>query len=432
MNILLTNVHSADNAGDQALMLESLHQIYLAYGDQTKITIVADDPDSLVGSIPVIQSMFGWLQRTMDQGKVAFRTERVLLLPLLTGLPLLVYRISGWLPARLLPAILQAVLQAYVASDAVISVGGGFLYSSARGVTLLIHAYSIFLAHAAGKPVYMLPQSFGPFRKPWECAVIRFVLGRARAILVREPVSMQQLHACRIPEARLHLIPDLGFSFSSTVPPALQETKNKLQAAISRPVPRLGITVIDWGAQFSDFSQQDVYELAMAEAAEYFCQETGGSVIFYPQVCGPDPAQDDRLPARRVAAHLKHRGDAVIVLEERYHPAVLKLAYAQMDVFLGTRMHSNIFALSEGVPVLAIGYLHKTRGIMQMFDLDEWVVDIKTITGEALVNKLGMLLKQQEAVARLIQERLPGIRSGILEVSKLIRTNSDNPKGQAG
>ena len=43
-------------------------------------------------------------------------------------------------------------------------------------------------------------------------------------------------------------------------------------------------------------------------------------------------------------------------------------------------MHSNIFALSETVPVIAIGYLHKTRGIASMLGMDRWVLDIQTIT----------------------------------------------------
>ncbi len=309
MNILLTNVHSAYNAGDQALMLESLHQIRAAFGERAKITIVADDPDSLAGDIPTIRSMFGWLQRRHPDGSVTLEPARVLALPLLTWLPLLVFRMTGWLPTRLLPAELASIVRSYASSEAVVSVGGGFLYSSARGVTLLVHAYSIFLAQVAGKPVYMLPQSFGPFRKPWECAAIRFALRKVRVIMVREPISFQQLLACKLPKSRLHLVPDLGFRFPSEVTPALRAQADQLLAAISSTQPRMGVTVIDWGAQFSDFSKQELYEQAVAEACAYFIQHTNGKVIFFPQVCGPTPAQDDRLPARRVAARLANLGE---------------------------------------------------------------------------------------------------------------------------
>ncbi len=40
-----------------------------------------------------------------------------------------------------------------------------------------------------------------------------------------------------------------------------------------------------------------------------------------------------------------------------------------MDLFLGTRLHSNIFALVAGVPVVAVAYQYKTFGLMEMIGL---------------------------------------------------------------
>ena len=45
-----------------------------------------------------------------------------------------------------------------------------------------------------------------------------------------------------------------------------------------------------------------------------------------------------------------------------------------LDYLVGTRFHSVIFALAARVPCIAIGYEHKTRGIMRDLSLDGWVL----------------------------------------------------------
>ena len=132
--------------------------------------------------------------------------------------------------------------------------------------------------------------------------------------------------------------------------------------------------MINGEAQNPHFRRQVEYEPACASAARRFVELTGGRVIFFPQVCGPTLEQDDRVPARRVAIGLRDLSEAAWVVEEPLSVAALLDIYGQMDLFIGTRMHSNIFALSRDVPVIAIGYQHKTEGIAEMAGLKEWVI----------------------------------------------------------
>ena len=50
-------------------------------------------------------------------------------------------------------------------------------------------------------------------------------------------------------------------------------------------------------------------------------------------------------------------------VDEEAPPDLLQAAYGCCDVFLGSRLHSNIFALIRHVPVLAIAYQDKTIGV---------------------------------------------------------------------
>lgn len=71
-----------------------------------------------------------------------------------------------------------------------------------------------------------------------------------------------------------------------------------------------------------------------------------------------------------------------------------------MDLFIGTRMHSNIFALSMHVPTVAIGYRHKTRGIMEMLQMENYVCDVSNIRFEDIAKKVEAALANREEITK--------------------------------
>ena len=86
-----------------------------------------------------------------------------------------------------------------------------------------------------------------------------------------------------------------------------------------------------------------------------------------------------------------------------------------MDYFVGTRMHSNIFSLSEGIPCLAISYDPKTDGIMELFDLSDYVIDINEIDTKKLVQTFKKLVQNQEKVKSKIDKKLINIKDNAFE-----------------
>ena len=66
---------------------------------------------------------------------------------------------------------------------------------------------------------------------------------------------------------------------------------------------------------------------------------------------------------------------------------------ADLDYLVGTRFHSVIFALTARVPCIAIGYEHKTRGIMRDLSLDGWVLPARDLSAAGLYGLFGKLEK---------------------------------------
>jgi colanic acid/amylovoran biosynthesis protein len=100
-----------------------------------------------------------------------------------------------------------------------------------------------------------------------------------------------------------------------------------------------------------------------------------------------------------------------IAISGDYTPDILKGIISRCRLYMGARMHANIAAMSSGIPTLAIAYSHKTAGIMQLLDQEEYVCDIASLNRDTLLECFGRLHSMHDSVAAALRER-----SGVLKV----------------
>jgi colanic acid/amylovoran biosynthesis protein len=110
-------------------------------------------------------------------------------------------------------------------------------------------------------------------------------------------------------------------------------------------------------------------------------------------------------------------------LDDTFHPPRELLArLREFDIVIATRMHMAILALCAGVPVVPIAYEFKTSELFRALGLDQWVHDIETVRGEALIRSVDTLIGDLAGVrARVVQvaqrERQRAMESGWLTAS---------------
>jgi colanic acid/amylovoran biosynthesis protein len=288
------------------------------------------------------------------------------------------------------------------------------------GLVFLISIYSMAYAIMARKPLYIFPQSIGPLHHGWERSLLKWLVSKARIFMLREEISYKLLSGIAGFSDHIQLLPDPAFACPTTSVEAANEWLAQHNIERSNRKPLLGITVVNWMAENPTFQHQEKYERAIAAAARMFIHRYQGKAIFFTQVWGPSSSQDDRIPTRRVVSGLEDVAMDVIHIQDIAPPPLLKSIYGCMDVFLGTRMHSNIFALSQGVPVLAIGYQPKTEGILRMLDLDHWMIPIHEVDESSLPEMLSSLFEQREFVSNTITNVLPAIIEEANQPGKII------------
>lgn len=393
-NVLILGQHSQCNAGDQAILQETLRQTRAAFPG-ARITVTSNDPQHytpLMGE-SVTHSIRAWVTRQNADGTAAIQ-------PLVT--PLYALALFGIGAARRLfgarwhffrdPAK-RAMLDAYFDADLTLAIGGGYLFANADAGSWFLSLWlGLALAVWMGKPLALLPQSIGPFGAGWQRCSMAWLARRCFVVMPREQESMDTLRGLNA-AGNAALSPDLALGLACA--PATRQNAIPL---------RVGFTVLDWRAHGNrEFAQED-YERAIAGLMDHVTGR-GGEAHVLCQVWGPMAHDDDRHAARRVVARAKHPERIVT------HPVVedacrLAQVYATMDIFVATRMHSAIFAMLGGVPVLVIGYQPKAVGLMKMLGLESFCVPIQHASAATLTARFDDLLAQREQVSGALAQEV--------------------------
>lgn len=411
MNVLLINQNSVLNLGDFAIHLETLRLVHAAFPD-AEIALTYHDLASAREHLPtyrVLSSLDSWAYRVNARGDVEFTpTILRILYVLLLCLGALIYRLTGTTPRLFRDHAKHELFAAFTSADLVLACGGGYIYDTELPRSLLVQlisfaTWSIFLlgghilALALGKPLVLLPQSIGPLREPVRRRAVAWIIRRARLTIVRERESLAQLDELGC-SARAAYAPDLAFGMPSG---SEVDARVLLDAAgLSQLAPAfcVGVTALDWHGQSRAFDGQERYEQALLSCIDAITAQ-GGGVVLFAQCHSAFAAWDDNLVNRRLRAGVR-QPERVLLIEQLMRPELLQAAYGQMDYFIGTRMHSVILAANAGVPALAIGYLHKSLGIMREIGLADRCYEIGGVTAEQLI--MGFeALRRDPAQARI-------------------------------
>lgn len=389
MRILLTGTYSSVNKGDAAMQ-----QVFATeFGrsrPESELHISSPFPDRdtpFYAPIPVLRSR---------RRNLILATFHWLLLELLNVLG-----------CRLRNYPLDSEIDYMVRADAVVDLSGDMLTEDYGPLVGYSHFLPLMQAQALGRPVVLCAQSLGPFR--WLAPMARRILSRAKLITVRESQSAAYLAAFLGGENRSIQTADLAFLLQ----PVSAERLAALLAAegiTAGSRPRLGVSISALLANslnsHMDTSADDMLSI-FARALDLVVERLGVELLFVPHVFGPRSDADDRQAIDKLANLMECPS---LRIRHEYRPEELKGMIAQCDAFIGCRMHANIAALDSGVPVLAVGYSHKTTGILSDMGLSEWACRIDSLDTDQLVAAIERLFREAPIYREALTQILPEIR----------------------
>lgn len=300
-------------------------------------------------------------------------------------------------------------LRAMSSADSIVSKGGGFVYGAPgvqAAMRLVRVLFPMMLAESLGRRVLLAGQSIGPFPSGLQKLIASRVLGKVSWIGAREDISAQLLRGMVAGgDAVVEVVPDMTFALA---PATEREVPAQVAAYLhDRPKPWVGATVRRFGdvrLGYEDPTYQQYLD-GMAELFLHIADSTGGTVFIWPQCTGPGEFEDDRIASRHVCERLHGIGrldlaEHIALVDDEITARVLKLLYGKMDAFVATRFHSAIFALSQGVPTIAIDYWGpKAKGIMSSFGCEQYVFAYSSIRSADLCSAFDHIWERRHTIS---------------------------------
>ena len=295
-------------------------------------------------------------------------------------------------------------------SDFIIVCGGGFL--GGKKMESLMHVFQMYINTKFNKKVYVMGTSIEPMSNWGIKKITDKVLKRMTHVYAREIITYEYLKKI-LPESKFTLIPDMAFMLEDIYKknPLIEELRNKSNIIY-------GITVRKWNFPNSKNPAEQM-EKYINSIVDFMNQEIENNniFVFVPQVIVG--YADDTDIARKIKLKLK-KTDGFKIITDDLSPVEIKTLISNFDYFIGTRMHSNIFAISMKIPTIAIAYEKKTNGIMHTANLDDYVIEIEEINKKILTEKTKMQISNDTEIKNELNFNVEKIRKEILEKMKKI------------
>lgn len=395
LTFLIPNVTSAANIGDEA-MLEVLMSLIKSVHPSAAIFVHSSEPHThLQKEITAARpTLYYWAVFTAPN--VVARVYRMFLVVLLLFALLTKSKTLVDLVCKASP-VLKAVVADYAAAEVIVFVGGGYLRSNS-GFTQDLNLLMLLLPFAlatffSGKKI-VAPISIGPFAHSWHARIVGLVLQKFEYVAVREKFSYALME--KVLPHNLHLASDHALLLSR-----LSEKKHK--TTVEQPV--VGFTIRNW----LDAKKQVGLEAAYTTAFVAVHKKTPIRVQPIVQVNAPGFGEDDASATARVAAELTKQGCTVLPTVTVQNVEHGKQVYGELSVLVGMRMHSNIFAGTQGTPFVPVSYEYKTEGISEDFGVAELCLRSADLTAQQLERNLLKVLTNTKEITRTMADRVAAI-----------------------
>jgi colanic acid/amylovoran biosynthesis protein len=291
------------------------------------------------------------------------------------------------------------------------------IYGFKRLLLSCLAEVSVILVH---RSIVFFPQTYGPYKSRAARFVARIVLSRSSAIIARDKESQAIAQALVGPTRKVLLSPDVAFSLWATTPLKLELVPPAPFPFDSKPIG-INVNGLMFNGGYSGanmFGLKLEYRSFLTTLVIELLRTTDKDIILVPhtitQSAGPesDNAANVWL-LNQVPAEFKNRIRYVASLHDCHET---KGIIGACDFFVGSRMHSCIAALSQGVPCVGVAYSMKFRGVFESVGSQNWVVDGKTTTNQEAISKILELYHLRESHRPQLAEHVRSAQSQLRQI----------------
>lgn len=268
---------------------------------------------------------------------------------------------------------LQEAEDIYKHCDAMVDVSGYALGSNWSAATCNRYLDHLEFAQAFGIPVYLMPQSFGPFDFGEERqalnARIQRLLPTAKVIFAREQEGYDAL-------VNTYGLKNVRLAHDLVLGNKGIDLANIFVSAPTLDLPEIrpnSVAVIPNSMNSSVSSQEAVLELYTKAIHALLSQ---GKTVYLLSHSTVDSALCSKLKEPFLT------NENVILLVQDFSCLEFNALVKKFDYLIASRFHSIVHAFKNGVPCIALGWATKYHDLLKLFDQEQYILDVRDKIGE--------------------------------------------------
>jgi colanic acid/amylovoran biosynthesis protein len=333
-------------------------------------------------------------------------------------------------PARIRKYLIErnTTLRQMSAVDLFASIAGGDSFSDIYGLGRLIYeALPQMLVLMLGKRLVLLPQTLGPFKGRLARWIAKTVMSGAATVCSRDYAGLKDAlpFVGEMGADKIRFCWDVGFLLEPRKPANFNRNDLLKKKGQSDWLVGLNISGLLYAGGYNRknmFGLKSDYKQIVEGLIEFLIEVKGASILLVPHVY-PEPAgsnlESDEYACEAVYMEAKSRYPGKVrLVRGRHAPSETKYMIGACDFFVGSRMHSCIAALSQGIPAVAISYSDKFLGVMETLQMSALVADPRQNSIQEILGVVGRAVDQREIWSHHLSDKLPRLREQTLATFK--------------
>ena len=316
-------------------------------------------------------------------------------------------------------------------SDFVADLFAGDSFSDIYGLwRLLFRSVPRWCVILLKKPYVLLPQTYGPFKSRTARLIAASLIGRASMVFARteDDSALRELPLKR--PLRVRYCPDVAFaldadvSFRHLVRLNDNDTYSGRSAVVTVGLNVSGLLYNGGYSRGNMFDLRMDYQRFAHELVAALLAINGTNVVLIPHTYSAanlDHVENDLGACLKVASGFPAEKNRVKVIGHELDQHQIKGVIGGCDLFIGSRLHACIAALSQGVVTVGVGYSKKFTEVFSALGVGELVVDARSSDNATAIEAILRIVERRDSFSAPIRAGVNRNQALIHESFELIR-----------
>lgn len=309
--------------------------------------------------------------------------------------------------------------------DVVVDINGGDSFSDIYGMGRFLRIILIKrLLLIFGKKLVFLPQTYGPFKSKVSRILARGVLRKASVIFARDQDGVafvkEFLKESEATE-KIRFSPDVAFVLDPRKPENIDVGQMETARTAATTLVGLNVSGLLFNGGYTRdnmFGLKTSYRALLGKVVDLLMKQQDLIILLVPHVfTATGHVEHDPDACLEVFNSVSEKyGDRVFLVRGQYNHNEIKYVIGMCDLFIGSRMHSCIAAISQCVPAIGLAYSKKFQGVFRSIGLEQYAVNLYERGEKDVLDTISRAAENRKTISEYLKKKIPEIQERVWDI----------------